>query len=351
MANGRWCGQDLVEIEDWNEYGELKQHVTIYYDDFTQPTKAQAAAMPQPLRRGPVKPAATAKSAAKTTGTAAPPAPPMPEKKEKATETEGQKSVVDTVKDTAAKVTLPIRGIAEEAAAKAKDMRLQSLREKVYGKGGKPSEEGKVEGKNDTVTEPKGEEKKDTATEPKTEETEVTSEAKEEKEQGDTLVQNPAPIPIPSTPTKKSITSEPTDNLPQGPVGMQSPTTGAWKHGASTDDFLRTLQSPTSTSWKPTDVDEPITCYRGSVVQTVSEAEIKAIEKAEMIEEEPEAEEEAEAEEKEEEEEEKDEEDEEEEEDDDEEEEDDDEEDDDDEEEEGAQAEKKPEEVEAHEKK
>ena len=28
---------DLVEIEDWNEYGELKQHVKIFYDEFTIP--------------------------------------------------------------------------------------------------------------------------------------------------------------------------------------------------------------------------------------------------------------------------------------------------------------------------
>lgn len=282
VANEHWCEQDLVEIEDWNEYGELKQHVTIYYDDFTQPTKAQAAAMPQPLRRGPVKPAATAKPAAKPTATAVPPAPPMPEKKEKAPEQEGQKSIVDTVKDAAAQVTLPIRGIAEEAAAKAKDMRLQSLREKVYGKGGKPAEEGRVE------------EKEDTTTESKTEEKDATLESKEKKDQGDTLVQKPAPIAIPSPSGRKSITSESPVSLLQGTGGMQSPTTGAWKHGPSTDDFLRMLQSPTSTSWKPTDVDEPIKCYRGSLVQTVSEEEIEAIEKAEMIEEDPEAEEEAE---------------------------------------------------------
>jgi hypothetical protein len=29
--------QDIVEIEEWNEYGELKQHVKIYYDESTIP--------------------------------------------------------------------------------------------------------------------------------------------------------------------------------------------------------------------------------------------------------------------------------------------------------------------------
>ena len=28
---------DLVEIEEWNEYGELKQHVKIHYDEHTIP--------------------------------------------------------------------------------------------------------------------------------------------------------------------------------------------------------------------------------------------------------------------------------------------------------------------------
>ena len=43
---------DLVEIEDWNEYGELKQHVKIYYDEFTIPNiHNKPKDPPKPIRR------------------------------------------------------------------------------------------------------------------------------------------------------------------------------------------------------------------------------------------------------------------------------------------------------------
>ncbi|KAK3995409.1 hypothetical protein QBC44DRAFT_25463 [Cladorrhinum sp. PSN332] len=99
---------DLVEIEEWNEYGELKQHVKIYYDEFTIPSISQA---PPPQ---PPKPAAA----------------PIPLMAPKA---ELPKPAKTTTPAAGATITLPIRSIAEEAAQKAKQSQLQALRDKVHG--------------------------------------------------------------------------------------------------------------------------------------------------------------------------------------------------------------------------
>ena len=82
-------------------------------------------------------------------------------------------------------------------------------------------------------------------------------------------------------------------SLPKAGAGLQSPTSGAWKD----DPVLlpRTLQSPNTTSWKPTDVDDPITSYQGSAISNPSKDEIEAIEKAEAIREEPDKEDAADA--------------------------------------------------------
>ncbi|KAK4185519.1 hypothetical protein QBC35DRAFT_439218 [Podospora australis] len=113
---------DLVEIEEWNEYGELKQHVTIYYDEFTIPAKGHEP--PVPVYKNANKPVAP------------PAAPPMPAPKtaSAATPSTPTKSSQETQK-----MTLPIRSIAEEAAKKAKQNQLQALRDKVHGKGNSSS--------------------------------------------------------------------------------------------------------------------------------------------------------------------------------------------------------------------
>ncbi|KAK4171484.1 hypothetical protein QBC36DRAFT_339861 [Triangularia setosa] len=96
---------DLVEIEEWNEYGELKQHVEIYYDDFTIPSKAQA---PPPIVQKPVT----------TSKPSLPPvAPPNP--------------VKATTPAPQHPASLPIRSIVEEAAQKAKKIQLDALRSKA----------------------------------------------------------------------------------------------------------------------------------------------------------------------------------------------------------------------------
>ncbi|RWA03566.1 hypothetical protein EKO27_g11539 [Xylaria grammica] len=131
---------DLVEIEEWNEYGELKQHVTIYYDDFTIPPKSQApppvAMRPlnQPFPKSGIAPSSSTAAAATTT---VPPAPPLPTDKDKTKIPLSSSTPTGPAKktaNTAASAVTPIHSIAEEAAKKAKQAHLERLREKVHGK-------------------------------------------------------------------------------------------------------------------------------------------------------------------------------------------------------------------------
>lgn len=238
--------QDLVEIEEWNEYGELKQHVTLYYDEFTQPS----------IHQKPKQPPATAPKA--------PPAPAPKTTIEKAAAaaaagaaaaaaaaggaTSGSKTTSKTTSktpSTAPKTTLPVRSIAEEAAAKAKQVHLQSLREKVYGKG------------NTSPSSPTDPTKSPTAA-------------------------------AATTPTDKStpattITTTDTSSTTGSAAGLQSPTSSGWKPPAAPP----TTQSPTSTSWKPRDVDPPVTNLHGAAVANASAEEIVAVEQAQTIKEEP----------------------------------------------------------------
>jgi len=150
-----------------------------------------------------------------------------------------------------------VRSIAEEAAARAKQVHLQSLRDKVHGK----------------------------------------ADAEKKKENA---------APAPTTPEKKkpalpattaSLSKEISELTlsPAAAAGLQSPTTGAWRDGAAAGGpggpGLRTLQSPTSTSWRPADVDPPVTSYQGARLESASSEEIAAIEKAQAIEERPDEEE------------------------------------------------------------
>lgn len=261
---------DLVEIEDWNEYGELKQHVTIYHDEFTQPPIGQASPQP-PIQKKPT-PAPTP-----TAAPAAPPAPPLPTAEDKPQTTVDQaKAVASAAVETVSKVTLPIRSIAEEAAAKAKQVHLQSLRDKVYGKGGskdaKPSEE----------PEKKEEEKEADKSVPPAASDEAAAVTAADLGKPESHVSTTS---VPSTIVSVESTA----------AGLQSPTTGAWKGVAGGEDNpLQTLQSPTSATWKPSDVDAPITTFSGALVESASAEEIECVEKEETILEEPEKEEEAE---------------------------------------------------------
>ncbi|KAI1118809.1 hypothetical protein F5Y14DRAFT_180951 [Nemania sp. NC0429] len=120
---------DLQEIEEWNEYGELKQHVTIYYDDFTIPPKSQApppmAMKPlnQPFPKSGVAPPASTSATTKTKA-----------KIPLSTPTATAKKATTTTPSTPKTAATAISSIAEEAAQKAKKAQLDRLREKVHGK-------------------------------------------------------------------------------------------------------------------------------------------------------------------------------------------------------------------------
>ncbi|KAM5372858.1 hypothetical protein ACJZ2D_007315 [Fusarium nematophilum] len=243
---------DIVEIEDWNEYGELKQHVKIYYDEHTIPSIHQKLPDP-PLKKpivggssssasasaakqapAPVPAPAPAAAAASAGGAPAPPAPPLPETK--ATPASSTADKPKAAQPKKEEKTLPVRSVADEAAQKAKELRLKSLREKVHGKdGAKPGAEDKKETKPEEAREPA------------------------------------------KTPTKKPSTSS-TKN-----EGLQSPTSGSW---AEIDAARNSIQSPTSGTWKH-GRSGSVSSLKGATVAEASQEEIKAIEAETAIKEEP----------------------------------------------------------------
>ncbi|KAI1134544.1 hypothetical protein F5Y05DRAFT_398325 [Hypoxylon sp. FL0543] len=244
---------DLVEIEEWNEYGELKQHVTIYYDDFTIPPKSQA---PPPAQAPKPKPAATTTPASKpgaSTPAAHPPAaPPLPEKSKAADA--APKKAAAAAASAASAAAAPVRSIAEEAAAKAKQVHLESLRAKVYGKKDGKAASGSSSSKSAT---------------PKEEAPEVKAKAKAKGEDADSAAEGLKGLSI-----KEKAAGE---------AGLQSPTTGTWRAGVPSEEALRpVLQSPTSGTWK-VDGSGDVKEFRGAEIENASAEEIAAIEKAEAI--------------------------------------------------------------------
>ncbi|KXH63757.1 hypothetical protein CSAL01_00015 [Colletotrichum salicis] len=249
---------DIVEIEEWNEYGELKQHVKIYYDEFTIPdinNKPKEIVKKKIIKKVPkgtlaAKAAAAASvSESSSSAPAPPPAPPLP--------TDAASSAAAPVKEKPANTTKsPVesastashQSIADEAAKRAKEIRLKSLREKVQAAADKRAE-AEAAAESTTAT--------------------------------------------PETPRKPSVASTSSGSSAQSakPLGLQSPTTGSWGAAAVTatnpDALRETLQSPTTARWKPSDVDKPVTVHMGAKVASASQEEIAAVEKAEAIKEEP----------------------------------------------------------------
>ncbi|KAJ0146257.1 Uncharacterized protein HZ326_11011, partial [Fusarium oxysporum f. sp. albedinis] len=232
-----WVLGDIVEIEEWNEYGELKEHVTIYFDEFTIPSINDK--LPEPPLKRPIdltggllasmtpSPVAKAVAAAAASAAAAPKpapaAPPLPAAKA-AVSSATPKTSTEPKKEEKA---LPVRSVADEAAQKAKELRLKTLREKVHGKDG----------------------------------------AKAKKE--DTSAKD----------TGKSKESE----TPAAKIdGIQSPTSGSW---AETDAGRNAIQSPTSGTWKESGPGSISSLKRASV--EVSPDEAKAVEAKMAIKEEP----------------------------------------------------------------
>ncbi|KAG6245395.1 hypothetical protein E4U24_004402 [Claviceps purpurea] len=196
---------DLVEIEDWNEYGELKQHVKIYYDEHTIPNIHNKPPEPKKTQKPAAKPAVSKNTPVATSKTApaAPPAPSLPKAKAKPSSSSSTPTTTKTgtkTPDAESQTTLPMRSVADEAAQKAKEIRLKSLREKVHGK------------KADS----------DAAAEPASKATTSNTDTAQIKE---------------TTITEKST-----------PAGLQSPTSSTWQNK---DAGSLIPQSPTSGKWRP----------------------------------------------------------------------------------------------------
>ncbi|KAG6042054.1 hypothetical protein E4U41_006175 [Claviceps citrina] len=234
---------DLVEIEDWNEYGELKQHVKIYYDEYTIPNMHNKPPEPKRLAKPAAKPAVPTNTPVASKA-AAPPAPPLPEAKPSSGATApkpGDKPVPAGKQTTTA---LPIRSVADEAAQKAKELRLKSLREKVQGK-----QAGDGNGDNKSAT-----------GRPKTPDAAYT----------------------PQRGQDKALDGEATK-----PAGLQSPTSGAWKSHSpgGRDSLAETAQSPRSGKWRPRSLVCAATGHDGAVEgavgvgETGGEGKIKETEK------------------------------------------------------------------------
>ncbi|KAG6093891.1 hypothetical protein E4U30_003946 [Claviceps sp. LM220 group G6] len=217
---------DLVEIEDWNEYGELKQHVKIYYDEHTIPNIHNKPPEPKKTQKPAAKPAVAKNTPVATSKTAptAPPAPPLPKAKAKPSSSSSTPTTTKTATktpDAESQTTLPMRSVADEAAQKAKELRLKSLREKVHGK----------KADSDAGAEP--------ASKASTSKID-TSHIKED------------------TVTDKST-----------PAGLQSPTSSTWQNK---DAGSLIPQSPTSGKWRPSSLVGAMS-YDGAVDEGVSKEE------------------------------------------------------------------------------
>ena len=223
--------QDIVEVEEWNEFGELKQHVNIVHD---AGTPAQSAAptpsgtpSKAPVSRENKKPETTAAELSKA---------PEPAKSPTA--------------DVPSSITLALRQAGQEAAQKAKDSKKKAPTETFDGVG-------EAEPVKETTEKAQVRPAPIAVTDPHT-----------EKQAGDTTTS----LQSPNSTTWKAAAG----------IHQQPGTPGTPRH--TTDS----IQSPNSTAWKPTDIDRPITMHRGSSVSQASAEEIRQIEQDETIEEEDE---------------------------------------------------------------
>ncbi|KAB8292221.1 hypothetical protein EYC80_007963 [Monilinia laxa] len=206
---------DLVEIEDWNEYGELKQHIKIVPvsgPGANPAIKAKAPISTQENKKPAVAPAAPPASASKSV-----------------------ESKPSGVAETT--ITLALRQATQDAAQKAKDLKKKATEALV----------------NTTKYEPK-------------------------------KTPKPVIIPIVTTPnerhTFKTITI------------LQNPDTSTWSSepystsGASNRESttkLESVQSPTSTAWRPKGIDSSILMHQNSPVLSGSVEEIKQMKDEETI--------------------------------------------------------------------
>ncbi|KAH8820415.1 hypothetical protein F5884DRAFT_47657 [Xylogone sp. PMI_703] len=227
---------DIVEIEEWNEYGELKQHVKIV-NDGTPVIMTPPAILPQMGEKkvtapAPPSPAPAVAPAQPKTATKAPESPAA------ATKDDDASSIIS--------LTESMRRLGQEAAKKAKDTKTRSIRSSL--------ERSSFEGKG----------RAESSSKPGT----------------------PRSTKTASLVSLESKASNVDSSLPSRNAARQSMASTTSK--AAADDHT-SLQSPNSTAWKPTDVDPPVHSYRGSDLADASPEEIKKIEQDEAI---PEADEE-----------------------------------------------------------
>jgi len=221
---------DLVEIEDWNEYGELKQHVKIVHD--TTPKNPGTPLPSTSLSRASLSnqnsPAAASESTKpasaeplKTTTKEVEDAKETEDKNEKEIQKEGPVGGVPTA------FTLALRQAGEEAAQKAKEAKNKVV--EIFSGTGEAIDE--------------------------------TPQKDEEEAVVDSTEKEDSTVTVPPT-------IEIHDDRPI-------------EHRIFQNDTC--MQSPTSTSWAPMVVNGPITMHRGSVVSEASAEEIKKIEEEETI--------------------------------------------------------------------
>ncbi|CAG8982499.1 hypothetical protein HYALB_00002279 [Hymenoscyphus albidus] len=246
---------DLVEIEEWNEYGEMKQHVKIVgTSNLVAPAKSMMA---KP------KPSASASK---------PPPAPEPKKPQA------------TPPSTAAKAPEP----AKAPATEEKPSIVSAIRQ-----AGAEAAQKALDDKKKVAATVSGVVKAEPA-----KEVEKTEKAPEKAEKSpEKATQKPLMPPL------LSVTDLPLEKLSLEEVTtMQSPTSTAWREAqdlslnnldnitmpVSLNAKLESMQSPNSTTWKPKVVNPPVLVHRGSSISTASAEEIKSIEEKTAIKEEEE---------------------------------------------------------------
>jgi len=207
---------DLVEVEEWNEYGELKEHIKIVKNTSAPP------------KSGPSTPLSKASEAAiAAQGNKKPISTPAPAKIARV-ETSDSAEVTKPAKPPAGAaptaISLALRQAGQEAAQKAKDNKKKVSVETFDGLG---------------EAEPP---KEKTIPAPITVQTQLLIEAP-------TLMQSPT-----STTWRRAPGSE--SKVPQHSINK-----------------LESLQSPNSTAWKPTDTDPPVLTHRGSSAEGIKQVE------------------------------------------------------------------------------
>jgi hypothetical protein len=208
-----------VEVEEWNEYGELKQHIKIVPIGGTP--SGSAAATPTTT---PSKASAVAKENIKPTPAAA--------------ESSKLAEPIQHVAAAPSSFTLAMRQAGQEAAQKAKDSKK------------KPVEALEGIGEADPVKE----------------------------SQKSAVI--PPPIAVLGPP--HSVESTAALQSP-GSSAWRSAPGGKFHTPKSSLDKLESLQSPNSTAWKPTDIDAPVLVHRGSTISEASEECITRVEEDETI--------------------------------------------------------------------